>query len=50
LPDDIKYLAVPVLQHRLILDDTEQLRGLTALQVIKKILDQIPIPRANGSD
>lgn len=50
LPDDIKYLAVPVLQHRLILDDTEQLRGLTALQVIKNILDQIPIPRANGSD
>lgn len=50
LPDDIKYLAVPVLQHRLILDDTEQLRGLTALQVIKNILDQIPIPRANGTD
>jgi len=49
LPDDIKYLAVPVLQHRLILDDTEQLRGLTALQVIKNILDQIPIPRANGT-
>lgn len=50
LPDDIKYLAAPVLQHRLILDDTEQLRGLTALQVIKIILDQIPIPRANGTD
>lgn len=50
LPDDIKYLAAPVLQHRLILDDTEQLRGLTALQVIKNILDQIPIPRANGTD
>lgn len=50
LPDDIKYLAAPVLQHRLILDDTEQLRGLTALQVIKNILDRIPIPRANGTD
>ncbi len=50
LPDDIKYLAAPVLQHRLILDDTEQLRGLTALQVIKNILDQIPIPRASGTD
>lgn len=50
LPDDIKYLAAPVLQHRLILDETEQLRGLTALQVIKNILDRIPIPRANGTD
>jgi len=50
LPDDIKYLAAPVLQHRLILDDTEQLRGLTALQVIKNILGRIPIPRANGTD
>ena len=44
LPDDIKYLAPPVLGHRLILKDAEQLRGVTSEQVVKDIIDKEPIP------
>lgn len=44
LPDDIKYLARPVLAHRLILQETEQLRGQTPEQVVDEILAQTPFP------
>lgn len=44
LPDDIKYLAPPVLGHRLILKDAEQLRGVTSEQVVEGILEKEPIP------
>ncbi len=44
LSDDIKYLAPPVLGHRLILQDAEQLRGVSSKQVINDILDKEPIP------
>ena len=44
LPDDIKYLAPPVLAHRLILNDAEQLRGVTSQQVVEDIIDKEPIP------
>lgn len=44
LPDDIKYLAGPVLAHRLILHEAEQLRGRTPEQVLEEILAQTPIP------
>jgi MoxR-like ATPase len=44
LPDDIKYLAVPVLAHRLILKEEEELRGLTRETVLEEIINQTPIP------
>jgi MoxR-like ATPase len=44
LPDDMKYLARPVLAHRLILQETEQLRGQTSEQVLDEILAQTPLP------
>jgi MoxR-like ATPase len=44
LPDDIKYLAGPVLAHRLFLQETERLRGQTPEQVIDEILTEIAIP------
>lgn len=44
LPDDIKYLAPPVLGHRLILKDAEELRGVTSEQVVKDIIAKEPIP------
>ncbi len=44
LPDDMKYLARPVLAHRLILQETEQLRGQTPEQVLDEILAQTPLP------
>jgi len=44
LPDDIKYLAGPVLAHRLILRDEERLRGGMAEDVLEEIIRQQPVP------
>ena len=44
LPDDIKYLARPVLAHRLILQEAEQLRGQTPEQVLDELLAQTALP------
>lgn len=44
MPDDVKYLAEPVLAHRLILKDQEKLKGGTSAQYLAKILQSIPVP------
>ena len=44
LPDDIKYLALPVLAHRVILKEQERLRGETTQSIIRKIMETIPVP------
>ena len=46
LPDDVKYLAKPVLQRRLIVDPESRLRRVTAEAVLDDILKEIPIPAA----
>ena len=44
LPDDVKKLADPVLSHRLILKETERLRGADAHQVIDDIIERTAVP------
>ncbi len=44
LPDDIKYLAVPVLAHRLMVSLEARLRGRDAPAIIQSILDSVPVP------
>lgn len=44
-PDDIKAMAVPVLEHRLILRPEFEIEGLSAREVIQTILQQIAVPR-----
>ncbi len=44
-PDDIKTMAVPVLEHRLILRPEFEIEGVTVLEVIQKILQEIAVPR-----
>jgi MoxR-like ATPase len=44
LPDDVKFLAAPVLAHRLILREEERLRGQTQERVLEEILRQVPVP------
>jgi MoxR-like ATPase len=44
LPDDIKFLAVPVLSHRLILREEERLRGETPEHFLAEIVSRIPVP------
>jgi MoxR-like ATPase len=48
LPDDIKYLAIPVLAHRLILKEKDRLRGEHAGQLLAGIVDRTPVPAATG--
>jgi MoxR-like ATPase len=45
VPDDIQYLAYPVLRHRIILSPEKEMEGLTNDEVIKQILRKIEIPR-----
>ena len=44
-PDDIKTMAVPVLEHRVILRPEFEIEGLLVPEVIFQILQQIAVPR-----
>ncbi|MFM1932452.1 MAG: MoxR-like ATPase, regulator, partial [Bacteroidota bacterium] len=44
-PDDIKAVAIPVLNHRLILSHEREMEGITVSEVIHQILEKIEIPR-----
>src|SRR5437588_952222 len=44
-PDDIKTMAVPVLEHRVILRPEFEIEGLAVREVIHQILQQIAVPR-----
>ena len=44
-PDDIKAMAVPVLEHRLILRPEFEIEGLAVGEVIERILQEIAVPR-----
>ena len=50
IPDDVRSFAVPVLAHRLVLDDAgfglSSLRG--AGDVIRSVVDAVPVPRADS--
>jgi MoxR-like ATPase len=43
-PDDIKYMATPVLIHRIIARSESRLRGLKVEQLIKEIVDSVFVP------
>ena len=44
LPDDIKFLARPVLEHRLALNPESRLRRVTTEAVLNDILKETPVP------
>ena len=44
-PDDLKTLAVPVLEHRLILRPEFEIEGLSVAEVIQTILQSVAVPR-----
>jgi len=44
LPDDVKYLAIPVLAHRLILKEEERVRGETPEELLQRMMEEIPVP------
>lgn len=44
LPDDIKMLAGPVLEHRVILNPETRLRRKTTTNVIREVVESVPAP------
>jgi len=44
-PDDVKAMATPVLEHRLILRPEFEIEGLSIPEVIQRILQQVAVPR-----
>ena len=45
IPDDIKYIAVPVLQHRLILSPETEMEGRSAGTIVKRLIEKIEVPK-----
>ncbi len=46
LPDDVKFLAEPALAHRLITSPAARIRGVNSTQVVKELLNSVPVPGA----
>ncbi|GHV27665.1 magnesium chelatase [Bacteroidia bacterium] len=45
IPDDIKYIAVPVLQHRLMLAPETEMQGHSATTVVKRLIEKVEVPK-----
>jgi len=45
IPDDVHFLALPVLRHRILLKPEAEIEGITSDQVIERILSQVKAPR-----
>jgi MoxR-like ATPase len=48
VPDDVRWLAPAVLEHRLILAPDAELHGVTQADVVRDVLARVPVPRAGG--
>ncbi len=44
IPDDVKYLAVPTLAHRLIAKTEARLRGRSLESIVREIVSTVPVP------
>jgi MoxR-like ATPase len=44
-PDDVKMVAAPVLNHRIILTAEREMEGLEAEDIIREITEQLEVPR-----
>jgi MoxR-like ATPase len=49
VPDDIRELAEPILQHRLLLDAEAEFSGRTVTDVIASILRDVPVPEKRAA-
>lgn len=45
IPDDVKYLAAPVLRHRLVMTPAADMDGITPDKAVETLLAQLPVPR-----
>ena len=44
-PEDIKFVALPVLRHRLLLSPEKEMEGISTDEVVKQIIDKVEVPR-----
>ena len=44
-PDDIKQMALPVLEHRLALRPEFEIEGVSTAEVLQKVLQEVAVPR-----
>jgi MoxR-like ATPase len=44
-PDDVRAVAMPVLEHRLLLRPESELEGVRPVEVVDRILHEVPVPR-----
>jgi MoxR-like ATPase len=44
-PDDIREVAVPVLQHRVMLTPEREMEGLTSGEIVRQLIQSIEVPR-----
>jgi MoxR-like ATPase len=44
LPDDVKYLAAPILTHRIIISPQTRLRGRRPDEVVMEVVETVPVP------
>lgn len=49
IPDDIRDLALAALSHRLVLEPEAEFDGVTALDIVGRVLLDIPVPEENGT-
>jgi len=45
LPEDIIYVSIPVLRHRIVLSPEKEMEGVTSDELIKQIVENIEVPR-----
>ncbi len=45
VPDDVKYLVLPIFRHRIVLKPEAEIEGLNADHVMKRILATVQVPR-----
>lgn len=44
-PEDVKFMAFPILRHRIILTPEKEMEGFSADDVIKRIMEKVEVPR-----
>ena len=44
IPDDVKYLAVPALSHRLIAKTEARLKGHSSDAIVNELISTLPVP------
>lgn len=44
-PDDVKFVAFPVLRHRLVLTAEKEMEGSTIEEVVRQIIETVEVPR-----